>query len=136
MENLNREIGKRLRQIRSVTNEGSKLSARQFAHLMNETADKILNYEVGRAAVSVQLLINLYYRGFNPVYILTGEGSMFADNEKGREFRSKLNKGEIRSDDRKNETESDSVDELIKKAQEYNVAAGDILKTIGKKKGL
>ncbi len=121
----------RLRKIRNISNEGTKLSARQFAFLLGETTDKVLNYENGRAAVPVQLLINLYRRGFNPVYILTGEGSMFADNEQGRILSEKLS-GE---DEEKPPAKADSLEELIRKAQEYNVAAGNILKTIEKKKG-
>ena len=135
MENLNKEIGKRLREIRNIANEGTKLSARQFAHLLDETTDKILNYENGRAAVSVQVLINLYYRGFNPVYILTGEGSIFADNAVGSGLKHKIGETLTVNGSSEESGGGDTIDELLKKAQEYNVAAGNILKIIEKKKG-
>ncbi|MGB9913895.1 MAG: helix-turn-helix domain-containing protein, partial [Candidatus Kapaibacteriota bacterium] len=83
MENLNKEIGERIRFIRSIFNEGGKLSASQFAHLLGETMHKILNYELGRAQVPPSFLATLYYRGINPIFILTGEGSIFAPNRAG-----------------------------------------------------
>ncbi len=135
MENTNKQIGKRLREIRNIANEGMKLSARQFAHLLDETTDKILNYENGRAAVSVQLLINLYHRGFNPVWILTGEGSKFADNEPGLSLKNKLEAGSGDSTAVATLSPDTDIEQLIKKAREYNVAAGNILKSIEKKKG-
>jgi transcriptional regulator with XRE-family HTH domain len=136
MENLNKQIGKRLREIRNIANEGTKLSARQFAHLLNETTDKILNYENGRAAVSVQLLINLYNRGFNPVYILTGEGSKFADNDAGITLKNKLSEMDDTRKPHELNTDNNSIEELIKKAREFNVAAGNILESLEKKKGI
>ncbi len=135
MEELNKDIGRRLREIRFIANEGSKLSARQFAFLLGETSDKILNYENGRASVSVSLLINLYRRGFNPIYILTGEGNIFADNEEGVALQLTL---QDKSSDKINTIteKNDSLEDLLRKAQEYNVAAGNILKTIEKKREL
>lgn len=133
MDEINKKIGKRLRQIRNIANEGTKLSARQFAYLLDETPDKILNYENGRASISVKLLINLYYRGFNPVYILIGEGSVFADNEAGIELRRRF-ENKSTADKVQADGEPDSIDELIKKAAEYNVAAGNILKEISRRK--
>lgn len=129
-----KNIGKRLREIRNIANEGTKLSANQFAHLLDETRDKILNYENGRASVSIKLLINLYYRGFSPVYILTGEGSIFADNEAGISMRKKLEK-RADKEDREETGASVPIDELIREAAKYNVAAGNILKEISKRKG-
>ena len=133
MDESYRDIGKRLREIRNIANEGTKLSARQFAYLLDETPDKILNYENGRAAISIKLLINLYYRGFNPVYILTGEGSVFADNDAGLDLKKKF---ENKTKTGKNDSPKkiDSLDELIRKAAEYNVAAGNILKSISSRK--
>lgn len=139
MEELNRTIGKRLREVREIFNEGGKLSARQFAYLVDETTDKILNYETGRAAISIQLLINLYHRGFNPVYILTGEGSMFAANSEGIKMSNKIENKDISDKTQKKsavnkEISEINIERLIEKAHAYNVAAGDILKELSKRK--
>ncbi len=90
MENLNKDIGKRLRQVREIMNEGSKLSAEQFAYLLGETRDKIANYESGRAALPVRILYELFNRGISVEFILTGNGSIFAENEAGKLFESKI----------------------------------------------
>ena len=71
-------------------NEGSKLSAEQFAYLLGETRDKIANYESGRAALPVRILYELFNRGISVEFILTGNGSIFADNEAGKLFESKI----------------------------------------------
>ena len=132
MENLNKEIGQRLREIRNIANEGSNLSARQFAHLLGETTDKILNYENGRAAVTPQLLISLYRRGFSPVWLLTGEGEIMASGkvtgEQPGAGTSKItgNVEVIGYDANFGST----LREMIKKAEQYSAAAGDILKAI------
>ena len=86
MEVLQKEVGQRLREVREIFYEGNKLSARLFANTLGETKDNIANYENGKANIPNRLLIALYYKGFNPVYILTGEGSVFADNERGKEL--------------------------------------------------
>jgi len=104
--------------------------------LLNETTDKILNYENGRAAVSVQLLINLYNRGFNPVYILTGEGSKFADNDAGITLMNKLSEMDDTLKPHELNTDNNSIEKLIKKARKFNVAAGNILESLEKKKGI
>lgn len=88
MEKLFEEMGERLRQVRLIFNEGTKLTANQFAHLLDESGDKIRNYELGRAAIPARLLLNLYRRGISPVYLLAGEGSIYAENEAGRKFQS------------------------------------------------
>jgi len=139
MEELNRTIGKRLREVREIFNEGGKLSARQFAYLVDETTDKILNYETGRAAISIQLLINLYHRGFNPVYILTGEGSMYAANSEGIKMSNKIENKDLSDKSQKKSANDKDISEinierLIEKAHAYNVAAGDILKELSKRK--
>lgn|GEM_PF-638369 len=90
MHNLNKEIGARLRLIRSIFNEGGKLSAEQFGYLLHQNTDKILNYELGRAAIPLELLIELYYRGYNPIFILTGKESIFANNSEGKKRRKEL----------------------------------------------
>ncbi len=96
MNDLHKNIGKRLRYIREIFNEGSKLSADQFAFILDETGDKIRNYELGRAKVRVRLLHTLYYKGINPTYIITGEGEVFADNQEGRALKSKIRKNKIK----------------------------------------
>ncbi len=89
---LNKEIGKRIKNIRLIFNEGGKLSANQFGFLLKESGDKIRNYELGRTAVPVRILLSLYNRGINPIYIISGEGSMFADTKAGRAFAKKLSR--------------------------------------------
>jgi len=79
-----------LRLIRNVFNEGGKLTADQFAFLLGETRDKITNYELGRASIPIRLLYELYNRGINPIYLITGEGSCFAANKAGQEFAAKM----------------------------------------------
>lgn len=90
MNNLNKEIGARLRLIRSIFNEGGKLSAEQFAYLFNQNTDKILNYELGRASIPLELLISLYERGYNPIFILTGKETIFANNSEGKKRKKEL----------------------------------------------
>lgn len=90
MNDYNIEVGKRLRIVRNIFNEGGKLTADQFAFLMGETRDKITNYELGRAAVPLRVLLELYKRGINPVYIISGEGSVFTETPTGTEFLAKI----------------------------------------------
>lgn len=90
MNDYNIEVGRRLKLIRNVFNEGGKLTADQFAFLLGETRDKITNYELGRASVPIRLLYELFNRGINPIYIITGEGSIFAQNSAGNEFAMKM----------------------------------------------
>lgn len=148
MKNLNKEIGERIRFVRSIFNEGGKLSATQFAHLLGETMHKILNYELGRAQVSPSFLVTLYNRGINPIFILTGEGSIFAPNSAGKELRQKLApalskigpKGEsnkiLGSVELNDLTQSgvnfseDGVEELIELARKYTAVAGDLMEII------
>lgn len=87
---LDKEIGLRLKEIRAVFNEGTPLSAEQFAHLTGETGDKIRNYESGRTAVPPSLLMELYSRGLSPTWIVTGQGSRFAETEEGERFRKNI----------------------------------------------
>jgi hypothetical protein len=58
--------------------------------LLGESRDKIANYELGRAGLPVRVLYELYKRGINPIYIIAGEGSVFADNIEGDNFREKV----------------------------------------------
>lgn len=89
-KNINIEIGLRLREVRSIFNEGTKLSSEQFGYLLNETRDKILNYELGRAAVPLRVLIELYKRGISPIYLLTGDGDIFAQNTQGKILKERI----------------------------------------------
>lgn len=91
MNDINVEIGLRLREVRHIINEGGKLSADQFAHLLNETRDRIINYELGRASVPIRILYELYKRGINPIYIIAGDGSPFAENEAGQRLSELIN---------------------------------------------
>jgi hypothetical protein len=93
----NIDIGLRLKEVRNIMNEGSKLSAEQFAYLLEETGDRIRNYELGRAGVPVRLLYNLYYRGINPIYIITGEESIYANNAPGKKLKSRIEERQERS---------------------------------------
>ena len=86
MQNLHKEIGKRLKEVRNIYFRGEKLSARLFAKATGETRDNITNYENGRAGVPARLLVNLYQNGYNPIYILTGDGMMYAENEEGKKL--------------------------------------------------
>ena len=135
---MQKEVGQRLREVRDIFYEGNKLSARLFANTLGETKDNIVNYENGKANIPNRLLIALYYKGFNPIYILTGEGSIFADNERGRELfkiiekKNKL-KGNVTSV-LKPEFSQVNIDELYEKFAEISAAAGDIMKAIKKKR--
>jgi transcriptional regulator with XRE-family HTH domain len=90
MKTYSEEVGERLKKIRSIFNEGGKLSADQFAFLLGETRDKIANYELGRAGLPVRVLYELYKRGINPVYIISGDGSIFANNVEGNNFKNRV----------------------------------------------
>lgn len=89
-KDINILIGKRLREVREIFNEGGKISTTQFAYLLSETRDRISNYENGRSAVPVKLLYELYLRGINPNYIISGEGEVFANNDAGKIFMAKV----------------------------------------------
>ena len=82
-----KNIGQRLRFVRSIFNEGKKLSTEQFAHLLGESRDNIANYEHARASIPARVLIELYKRGINPTWVLTGDGDLFANNLPGKQRR-------------------------------------------------
>lgn len=138
MTETKKEIGKRLRRIRNIFLEGGKVSARQFADALGETKDNIANYENGRAHIPNRLLIALYERGFNPIYILSGEGSLFATNTQGRALMEIFDLKKMQK--RRNESSNDndfskfSIRDLERKVYQFQVAAGDIMKIIEKKK--
>ncbi|MFC2131173.1 helix-turn-helix domain-containing protein [Bacteroidota bacterium] len=134
MNDLKNSIGKRLREIRNIFLEGDKVSSRQFANALGETKDNIANYENGRANIPNRLLLKLYERGFNPIFILSGEGSMFAENENGDTLKERIETKRNRKgtvlDIREFDYSKLSVRELERKVMQYQVAAGDIKKII------
>ena len=136
MNSLQIQIGRRLKEIREkILNEGIKLSASQFAQLLNSNEDKIRNYELGRSGIPVEFLYTLYHRGINLNYLITGESSKFADNESGRTLRKKTEGDKANKKDKeqiyKLGTANLSADELI---NIIDAAAGDIRKILSEKK--
>lgn len=87
---FNKKCGIRLRKVREIFNEGRKLSAEQFAHILDESRDRISNYESGRTQIPLRLLYELYYRGINPIFIIAGENQIFADNNAGKKLQRKI----------------------------------------------
>jgi len=87
----NKQIGNRLKAVRSIYNEGIRFTVEQFAHLLDVTNEQLLNYEAGRSALPINVLIELHNRGINPVFILTGEEDILANNNTGNELRKKIN---------------------------------------------
>jgi len=138
MGELQKKIGERLREIRQIFLEGDKVSTRQFANALGEKKDSITNYEMGKAGIPNRLLQKLYERGFNPIYVLTGEGSIFADNDRGKTIKDKIHAKNSNNSNIQNIREIDlsklSLNELERKVLQYQVAAGDILKIIELKK--
>lgn len=92
MENILLESGKRLKEVRQIINEGGKLSVSQFAFILDESSEKIRNYELGRTQISIVLLSKLYERGVNPTYIITGNESFFANNDEGEKLKANISK--------------------------------------------
>ncbi|MBI5324236.1 MAG: helix-turn-helix domain-containing protein [Ignavibacteriae bacterium] len=137
MEDLQKQIGMRLREVRNIFFEGGKLSTRQFAIAVNETKDNIANYENGRANVPNRLLVTLFNKGINPTYILTGNGSIYTSNEAGQllakragsKVIAEANVSEIYSIESKNL----SFEEMVKQFGILTAAAGDMMKVIQKK---
>ena len=84
MKNLQIEIGNRLKEIRTNYFSKHKLSVADFAEEMAESKFNIANYERGIANIPNRLLVALYEKGFNPIYILSGEGNIFAENQAGK----------------------------------------------------
>lgn len=127
-----KEIGKRLREIREKHYAKFKLSLSDFAEELNEKMFNIANYEAGKANLPNRVLVALYDKGFNPSYILTGEGSIFADNDAGKTRKDQYSEIEdlsTESEDLSNLT----IDELFNKAIKYNAAADSIMKYLKKR---
>ena len=114
-------IGKRLKLIRNIINEGGKLSVEQFAYIMQETGDKMRNYELGRATLPNRVLQALHLRGFNISFIITGEGDVFNNSPAGIRFRKLIQAREINLTDIwtniYNEIDNSDIenDEIVKK---------------------
>lgn len=92
MYDLRKNISKRLKEVREkVFMNGVKLSTAQFAQLLNLSESKLRNYELGRSNIPVELIVKLYHKGINPIYLLTGEASVFADNSAGEQLSRRVN---------------------------------------------
>lgn len=134
MQNLKNDMGKRLREIRHVFFEGRKVSTRQFAEFISETKDNIANYENGRAFIPNRLLVSLYLRGYNPIFLLTGESSMYADNEAGAALRAAA-ASQIGGSVEILSPESDKrISIAAEPHEDFSVAAGDVSKAMNKNK--
>lgn len=136
MNNLQTEIGKRLQEVRNIYNSGYKAGIEQFAAELGENKFNISNYEHGKANVPPRIFVALFEKGFNPVYILTGSGDIFADNENGRTRRNNIGTEEIPNAEIIGTLELNgmSFDELNERASRYIAAAGDIMKVLKDKK--
>ncbi len=99
MDEFNLSVGSRLRMIREIINEGSKLSSEQFAYMLGESKDKIINYELGRSTLPVKILYELYKRGINPIFIIAGQGEIFLNDSNGNRLKNliqeKLKSGKL-----------------------------------------
>lgn len=89
MEEINRVIGKRLQDVRRIYNNGFRCSVEQLASEIGESASNIRNYECGKAGIPNRVLLALYHKGINPIYIISGEGKIFAPNEAGSALEAK-----------------------------------------------
>jgi len=129
MKDFNKEIGSRLKEVRKIYNGGFKATIEQFAAILGETKYNLSNYENGKANLPVRVLKVLYEIGINPLFIINGVGSKFADNEAGRILREKI--------EQNNENEKDftkmSSEELLHQAEILTVAAGNIMKIISER---
>jgi hypothetical protein len=134
------DIGKRLKEIREKHYAKFKLSISDFAEELNEKMFNIANYEAGKANLPNRVLVALYDKGFNPSYILTGEGSLFADNYAGsqRSMQAGITPEiqNVSTETNKYDLKSMTIDELFNKAIEYNAAADDIMKYLKKRREL
>lgn len=128
-----KDIGKRLRLIREKHYAKFKLSLSDFAEELNEKMFNIANYEAGKANLPNRVLVALYDKGFNPSYILTGEGSIFADNDAGKKRQQEFGEIEEMSSESQDLSKL-TIDELFNKAIEYNAAADDIMKYLKKRR--
>ena len=89
-DTLNKQIGNRIKAVRSIYNEGIRLTVEQFSHLLNISSEQLFNYENGRSSLPINIIYELYNRGINPYFIITGEKDALADNKVGNELRQKI----------------------------------------------
>ncbi len=115
MDDLKKNIGRRLKEVRLFAFDGMTVS--QFAELLHEKSANISNYEQGKANIPNRVLVELYYKGINPIYILTGEG------EKQREQGNLIPESDAKVNQSK-------LQFLMDKANEMTAVAGDILKYV------
>lgn len=113
-------IGKRIKLIRNIINEGGKLSVEQFAFVLQESGDKMRNYELGRAAVPNRVLQALHTRGFNITFIVAGEGDVFNNSPAGQRFKKVVQSRDV------NLTEL--WEEIYKEIDENDIKKAEILK--------
>jgi hypothetical protein len=136
MKNIQVEISNRLKEVRTKYFEAFKLSTAQFSIELEESEFNLQNYESGKASIPNRLLIALYYKGINPIYILTGEGEIYADTPQGRARRERVAKskteGTLHSFQMLN-TSGMTIQELIEQATQYTAVAGDIMKLVKEK---
>jgi transcriptional regulator with XRE-family HTH domain len=74
MENIQEEIGARLKEIRNKYADKRKLSAAEFGELLGESKYNIGNYERGIASVPNRTLLALLNLGFNVNWLISGRG--------------------------------------------------------------
>ncbi len=115
MDDLKKNIGRRLKEVRLFAFDGMTVS--RFAEILHEKAANISNYEQGKANIPNRVLVELYYKGINPIYILTGEGD-----------KQRLQADIPESDDAK--VNQSKLQFLMDKANEMTAVAGDILKYV------
>ncbi len=132
------DIGKRLKEIREKHYARFKLSISDFAEELNEKMFNIANYEARKANLPNRVLVALYDKGFNPSYVLTGEGPLFADNTAGKQrliiagYDPNANSQQTKLES--HDLSNMSIDDLFNKAIEYNAAADDIMKFLKKRR--
>lgn len=111
------EIGNRLREIREKYLIGIKLTIPQFAELVGELKHNITAYESGRANIPNRLLVTLYHKGINPVYVLTSEGNVYANNSAGRSL--EQNRKEQKTIPHKSVQQTDASADLDSKDNQF-----------------
>jgi hypothetical protein len=136
MKNEQKEIGKRLKDMRNIFNNGYKCSIEQFSEVLSESKYNISNYELGKANIPNRTLNSLYSVGINPIFILTGEGDAFAPNQAGKDLKEKCQKADKQDVEflDLNELEAMSSEDLIKIANQYQSVAGNILNILSGRK--
>ena len=77
MNNLDIDIGNRLRQIR----ESKRLNQKDFGCLLNVIPQTYSKYEKGERGVTDEIKIQLYKMGISLSWLLTGEGDMFISDK-------------------------------------------------------